>query len=120
MAVVGAISGAGELVQLNMCPKFISKEVFIEFMKALKDQPKPCTLLVDNLSMHKMKEVRAAAEEFGLQLMYNAAYSSELNPIERLWGKAKEAFRQNIIDEENYKDQKLITAYAERSIRSVK
>ena len=44
-----------------------------------------------------MKSVKAEAEALGITLLYNAIYSSELNPVEYLWKLAKDQFRHDII-----------------------
>ena len=49
-----------------------------------------------------MKSVKAEAEILGITLLYNAIYSSELNPVEYLWKLAKDQFRRDIILEQNY------------------
>ena len=69
--------------------------------------------------MHKTQEVREAAERFGILLLYNAAYSSELNPVEYLWKLAKDHFRANIL-QTPFKPQKRVTDLVEASIRQAK
>ena len=56
-----------------------------------------------------MQTVKDAAVKHGITFIFNAIYSSELNPIEYLWNLAKRAFRRDLIVESNYKNQALIT-----------
>jgi transposase len=46
------------------------------------------TVVLDNLSAHKMAGVRKAIEATGAQLLYLPPYSPDLNPIEQLLAKA--------------------------------
>lgn len=50
------------------------------------------TLLLDNASIHKTKSVRAAAACRGYTLLFLPPYSPELNPIELVFGVAKQHF----------------------------
>ena len=49
-------------------------------------------IFLDNLPAHHNKEVKETAEKLGLELIYNASYYSEVNPIERLWCYSKREF----------------------------
>jgi transposase len=48
---------------------------------------------MDNLSVHKVEQVRELIESVGAQLVYLPPYSPELNPIEMLWSKVKQFLR---------------------------
>jgi transposase len=51
----------------------------------------PLTVILDNASIHKAKEIQPllAPEEKGLTLYFLPPYSPELNRIEKLWHKMK-------------------------------
>lgn len=49
-------------------------------------------LIVDNMRAHKVKAVKGFAEKFGVVLLYLLPYSSDLNPIEKMWSKIKSFF----------------------------
>ena len=49
-------------------------------------------LLLDNASIHKTLSVRQAALRRGYQLLYLPTYSPEFNPIELIFGIAKQHF----------------------------
>jgi transposase len=51
------------------------------------------TVVLDNLSIHKVQGVRQAIEETGAQLAYLPPYSPDFNPIENLWSKVKHGLR---------------------------
>ena len=49
-------------------------------------------MMLDNLPVHKTHLVRDHAENFNIELVFNATYSSTYNPIERLWSYSKQRF----------------------------
>ncbi|MEI6505188.1 MAG: IS630 family transposase [Planctomycetota bacterium] len=51
-------------------------------------------VVMDNLSSHKDPAVRGLIESAGADLWYLPAYSPDLNPIEKLWSKAKAWLRR--------------------------
>jgi transposase len=52
------------------------------------------TVVLDNLSAHKVAGVREAIEATGAQLLYLPPYSPDLNPIEQLFAKLKALLRK--------------------------
>ncbi len=51
------------------------------------------TVVMDNLSAHKVKGVREAIEAAGARLLYLPAYSPDFNPIENAFAKLKALLR---------------------------
>ena len=51
-------------------------------------------VVMDNLSAHKVPGVREAIKAVGASIMYLAAYSPDLNPIEQVFAKLKTLLRQ--------------------------
>jgi len=51
------------------------------------------TVIMDNLSSHKVTGVRRAIEAAGAQLLYLPPYSPDLNPIEMAFSKLKSLLR---------------------------
>ena len=51
------------------------------------------TVIMDNLSSHKVSGVRAAIEAAGANLLYLPPYSPDLNPIEMAFAKFKSLLR---------------------------
>ena len=49
---------------------------------------------MDNLASHKVKDVREAIEASGCDLWYLPPYSTDFNPIEKLWSKVKAWLRR--------------------------
>ena len=52
------------------------------------------TVVMDNLSSHKVKGVREAIEAAGAALLYLPPYSPDLNPIEQFFSKLKSLLRK--------------------------
>lgn len=50
-------------------------------------------VVMDNLAPHKSPAIFQAIQEAGAHLLYLPPYSPDLNPIEKMWSKVKEALR---------------------------
>ncbi len=50
-------------------------------------------VIMDNLSAHKVVEVRERIEQTGATLLYLPPYSPDLNPIEKTWSKLKQGLQ---------------------------
>ena len=50
-------------------------------------------VILDNLSPHKNSETIRLIEQAGASVRFLPAYSPDLNPIEKMWSKVKEALR---------------------------
>ena len=67
--------------------------VFLGFVQHfLVSELEPGDIVVRDMLRHKVKGV-AAIEAAGAQAWYLPPYSSDLNPIERMWSKVKAVFR---------------------------
>ena len=53
-------------------------------------------LFLDNASIHKAKDTKYMAEEWGIPLIYNVPYRPDFNGIEFVWGWAKQCYRKRI------------------------
>ena len=58
----------------------------------VKAGKKPLALFMDNLWVHKQKEVRELMAKLDIRPIYNVAYSPEFNPIEAVFSKVKRQF----------------------------
>ena len=70
-------------------------ELFLAWVKA---GLVPClqpndVVILDNLATHKVAGVQEAIEAAGARLEYLPPYSPDLNPIENLWSKVKQAMK---------------------------
>jgi len=50
-------------------------------------------VVMDNLAVHKSPEVLKLVEAVGAEVRFLAAYSQDLNPIEKMWSKIKVLLR---------------------------
>ena len=90
ITMIGALSLAG-LGPLMTVEGGTSGEVFLAYMEQvlLPVVSRGDIIVLDNLGAHKDARVRAAAQHAGVRLVYQPAYSPELNPIELAWAKLK-------------------------------
>jgi transposase len=75
MTFEGTLNGPGmlEYIEHHLGPSLHPKDIVV----------------LDNLSVHRMKVVRSAIEAFGATVLYLPPYSPELNPIEHTWSTLK-------------------------------
>jgi len=74
---------------------------------------------LDNLKLHYNKTFTTTCATNNHHLIYNAIYSSELNPIERLWALAKRDFGRHLVADSNFKSQAEVRAFVEMSLIKV-
>lgn len=76
----------------------------MEFLRRLKEHigRKKAVLLLDNLGVHRTKASTKLAKTLGIELVFNGTYSSEYNPIERLWAWAKKRFVRACVEDAPY------------------
>lgn len=63
----------------------------------MKDSSITIYIFLDNLRVHYSLRVRQYCSDNKIELVFNAAYSSEYNPIERLWALSKRIFRLKLV-----------------------
>ena len=90
IAVVAAIDLSGKVVALLTREKSICTDSFLEFLELLRKKMRGAKTFVflDNLKIHHTHIIARKAESCSQVLVFNAPYSSHLNPIERLWALA--------------------------------
>ncbi len=73
----------------------VDGDMFVAYVEqVLVPELKPGdTVIMDNLSSHKVAGVRTAIEAAGANLLYLPAYSPDLNPIEMAFAKLKSLLR---------------------------
>ena len=84
----------GEMAALHVIDGAIDIGSFITFLEKVAkylDGRRAC-MLVDNLAVHHSKAVKEKALNLNIELVFNGIYSSEFNPIERLWAWSKARF----------------------------
>ena len=90
--VLGALMSTGHLESVQFTGS-MSSTLLLEFLADIADKyTLPVTLVVDNASTHRSKEVTkamAGLELKGIKLYFLPPYSPELNRIEKLWQQMK-------------------------------
>lgn len=73
-------------------------ELFLEYTKnILVPELKPGqTVIMDNASFHKAKEIEKLINDAGCRLLYLPTYSPDFNPIEHYWHPIKNTTRKNL------------------------
>jgi hypothetical protein len=76
-----------KILKFEMCKKGVKTDFFINFMKELKDldPDNKKYYLLDNARVHKTKKFNKFSKENDLNMIYNAPYHSETNPIENIF-----------------------------------
>jgi transposase len=97
LSVLGALSGEGMIAAMSI-PAATTTRVFVAFLQEvlipeLRRRHPGATVLMDNLSAHKPKQVESALTGAGFKLLYLPRYSPDLSPIEPGWSKLKNALR---------------------------
>ncbi|MEO6321082.1 MAG: IS630 family transposase [Polaromonas sp.] len=95
--VLGSLMSSGELED-KMFTGAMTSKILIEFLDEIAEKyDKPVTLILDNASFHKSKEVKQKEIEWaqkGLTLKFLPPYSPELNRIEKLWHTIKHSWME--------------------------
>jgi transposase len=94
MTILGAMSMDGMIATMTI-EEATDADIFLAFVQqvlcpALKSGD---WVVMDNLSSHKVPQVRVSIEKVGAQLLYLPPYSPDLNPIEKAWAKLKQLLR---------------------------
>ena len=99
IAVAAAIDMNGAVIAIHLKDHSIDGVAYCQFLDKVAAHTKgaPCTMLVDNLRVHRTHAVCALAAKHKISLLYNGIYSSEYNPIERLWAWTKQRFTKRCI-----------------------
>ena len=92
--MIGAINAQGS-TELMVIEGACDGAVFRAYVKhVLAPTLQPGEIVaMDNLSSHKLPEIREIIEAAGAELWFLPPYSPDLNPIEKMWSKVKEFLR---------------------------
>ena len=72
----------------------VNKVFFLDFLKNTLPNCKQNTVLLDNVSFHKSKDVLKAIEDSGKNVIFVPPYSPQYNPIEHVFSSMKNSFRR--------------------------
>ena len=96
IAVMGAASpGDGILHYRTLVGEGFKQDNLIAFMKDLKNvyKPKRIAVFMDNARFHTTDNVKRAATDLGITLIYNLKYRPDLNGLEDVWTHVKAAYK---------------------------
>ena len=90
ITVIGAISKERGLVHFEVFVESNNSNLFMNFMQAVKTkcQGRRVVVVLDNLRIHHSKKLNQIYSK-DFKEYFLPTYSSELNPIERLWSIVK-------------------------------
>ena len=88
--------------------KSVNTEKYIEFLNNLKKKhgKKPMAIYADNLMVHKCKDSMDECQKLDIKMIWAPAYSPELNPIEYVFSKLKNAARKMRLNDMMKKQQR--------------
>lgn len=83
-----------EAIQIE--DRAIKKDTFVQFLKKLNqiNGRKPLAIFMDNLLVHKTREVFDVYWDLKMYPIFNIAYSPEFNPIESVFSQMKRHFKK--------------------------
>lgn len=112
----------GKMQYAKLVPKALDQNAFADFITELRQSVhhrKRLYLLVDNLGIHKTRLVKARCEAEDVELIFNGAYSSPFNPIERYWAFAKRVFAKHCLTATDFKNKVKMQALVRQSMQEV-
>lgn len=111
VSVIGALALGGLIATMSIVGS-VDADAFVAYLRhvLIPKLWRGAVVVMDNLSTHKIKLVRALIEAAGAQLLYLPRYSPDLNPIEPCWSKLKEFLRARAARTLDALDQALTAA----------
>ena len=87
-----------KIINYKICQKGLKTDLFIKFMKELKelDPKNEKYYLLDNARVHTSNKFKSYLEESKMNMVYNAPYHSETNPIENIFSMFRNYLNRNI------------------------
>jgi transposase len=119
--MIGAIALKGIVASINLLGSTdgLTFEAFV-IQKLVPNLWKGATVIWDNCSIHKGKEIEKAIINAGASLIYLPPYSPDFNPIENFWSKVKNALRS--IGARTYQalESAIAQAYSQVSLKDIR
>ena len=100
MAFLGAISDNEGLEAYTIHPNSITTKEFIEFVEMLSDKfhGQEFAIFMDNLQVHKTKEVLDRCKLLKVRPIFNVPYSPDFNGIETYFSLLKGEYKKLILE----------------------
>ena len=93
-SVIAAMSEEDGIHHVRIQDQAVDSFDFVEYLKMLcrKTGEVPLALFMDQLAVHKSKDVKPWYSDCDITPVFNVGYSPELNPIEAVFSKVKSRF----------------------------
>ena len=100
MAFLGAISDNEGLEAYTIHPNSITTKEFIEFLEMLSDKfhGQEFAIFMDNLQVHKTKEVLETCKRLKARPIFNVPYSPNFNGIQTYFSLLKGEYKKLILE----------------------
>jgi transposase len=100
MAFLGAISDNGGLEAYTIHPHAITTKEFVEFVEILsaKFHGQDFAIFMDNLQVHKTKDVLETCKRLKARPIFNVPYSPDFNGIETYFSLLKGEYKKLILE----------------------
>ena len=100
MAFLGAISDNVGLEAYTIHPNSITTKEFMEFVEMLSDKfhGQEFAIFMDNLQVHKTKEVLETCKRLKARPIFNVPYSPDFNGIETYFSLIKGEYKKLILE----------------------
>ena len=95
-ALLLSISADNGVEPWRIYDKSVNAAKFCKYLDMVRErhpEQKIC-IFMDNLRVHTCKKVKAKLEELQIKAIYNVKYQCQLNPIELVFSKVKNKFKQ--------------------------
>lgn len=100
VSVIMAVHPVHGIIHSKVIPGNYNKVEFGHFVRELHQHLPasmgPARLLMDNVAFHKSAEIVKLYNEFGMETLFVPPYTSEWNPIERVFHMIKSKFRSTV------------------------
>ncbi len=119
VSLIGALSATGVVAAMSVAGS-TDAEVFCAYLReVLAPRLNARDIVVmDNLSVHKVREVRRIISARGARLMYLPPYSPDLSPIEHCWSKVKTHLRSRAARSYEALDEALTEALSKVTVEN--
>lgn len=99
-ALIAAVSAERGLVSSAIHKGSIDGNKFLTFLEDLRGAmgEVPFCLFMDNLSVHKTKQVKEALKRLNIIPIYNVPYSPDFNGIESFFSLVKGIYKKKLMD----------------------
>ena len=91
LATIAGISAERGIEIIRTHDFSINVDKFKQYLIGLRETNRSIKLAVfmDRLNVHRSAKIRELAHQLGIKLVFNASYSPDLNPIERVFALTK-------------------------------